>query len=507
MNESATYEIKLKDSFSRPLGGLETKMNGFEGKVGGLKSSFNGLGDSITGAFAGGLVAGGIASLVMGLKDIAVGAVSVTREFTNLKEAIEFSSGKEAATNIKYLDDTIEQLGLDMKSTYTGFKTFEGALMGTTLEGEKGLKIFTAVSKASSVMKLSADATEGAFLALGQMISKGTVSAEELRGQLGERLPGAFQIAARAMGVNTSELGKMMQKGEIIAEDFLPKFAMELEKTFSPGVLKAQDSFNANMNRFSNFVLRAKLSIGNALIPALNEVISLIPKLDFAVINDQFKEFGVILGEITGVFHDMFDAVGINVQAFSIIQVVMQSFAGLIRTILLPIRAVVGFVKLVVDAIQASLPIFQEFGTLLKNIFTFNFDGASDSANKLGKLASDFKNTMGSAIDEVVSKEIEGWKRIFSLPGEAESAKQNNQSGALSSGVGGLSARKSGTTGSGSGSGIEKITAGTRNVTVNINKLLEVNNKNAGEMLDSAFLKKLQKALLTVVNDVNIVAQ
>ena len=41
-------------------------------------------------------------------------------------------------------------------------------------------------------MGLSADQTSGVLLALQQMISKGTVQAEELRGQLGERLPGAL---------------------------------------------------------------------------------------------------------------------------------------------------------------------------------------------------------------------------------------------------------------------------------------------------------------------------
>ena len=54
----------------------------------------------------------------------------------------------------------------------------------------------------------------GAFLALGQMISKGKVQAEELRGQLGKRLPGAFQLAAKAMGMTTAALDKFMADGK-----------------------------------------------------------------------------------------------------------------------------------------------------------------------------------------------------------------------------------------------------------------------------------------------------
>ena len=38
-----------------------------------------------------------------------------------------------------------------------------------------------------------------------------TVQAEELRGQIGERLPGAFSTFAQAIGVSTAELDDMSQ--------------------------------------------------------------------------------------------------------------------------------------------------------------------------------------------------------------------------------------------------------------------------------------------------------
>jgi hypothetical protein len=84
------------------------------------------------------------------------------------------------------------------------------------------------------------------------MISKGTVSAEELRGQLGERLPGAFNLAAKAMGVTTAELGKMLENGEIMAGDLLPKLALELNKTFGDKITGNVDSLQASTNRLSN---------------------------------------------------------------------------------------------------------------------------------------------------------------------------------------------------------------------------------------------------------------
>jgi hypothetical protein len=83
------------------------------------------------------------------------------------------------------------------------------------------------------------------------MISKGNVQAEELRQQLGERLPGAFQYAARAMGVTTQELNDMLENGEVLADDLLPKLADELDRTFGPNVAAAADSLKASLQRLS----------------------------------------------------------------------------------------------------------------------------------------------------------------------------------------------------------------------------------------------------------------
>ena len=100
-------------------------------------------------------------------------------------------------------------------------------------------------------MGLSAEQSSGAFMALQQMLSKGTVQAEELRGQLGERIPGAFEYAAQAMGVTTRELGKMLEQGQVVAEDFVPKFADVLRNQFAKDVPAAAASARAAMDHRS----------------------------------------------------------------------------------------------------------------------------------------------------------------------------------------------------------------------------------------------------------------
>jgi len=105
------------------------------------------------------------------------------------------------------------------------------------------------------------------------MLSKGKVSAEELRGQLGERIPGAFQIAARAMGMSTAELDKFMSSGNLLSTEFLPKFAAQLKSEFAGGVETASQSVAANLNRMNTAFFELKSTIGEIFLPVINGVV------------------------------------------------------------------------------------------------------------------------------------------------------------------------------------------------------------------------------------------
>ena len=80
---------------------------------------------------------------------------------------------------------------------------------------------------------------------------------------MGERLYGAFQLAARGMGITTAELDKMLEQGKVIADDFLPKFAAEIRKTFSEGVPEASKNARAELNRFHNAVLEIERTVAS----------------------------------------------------------------------------------------------------------------------------------------------------------------------------------------------------------------------------------------------------
>ena len=182
-------------------------------------------------------------------------------------------TGEQAAEEIAFVRAEAQRLGVDLQVAAKSYTSLAAAAKGTTLEGRAAREIFIAVAEAGRVMNLSAADTEGTLRAVQQIISKGTVSAEELRGQLGERLPGAFQVAARAMGVTTAELGKMLEAGELTAEEFLPKFAAELRNVSSAGLEAARNSPAAEFTRLKNAVFELAGAIAQSgLLDLLGEV-------------------------------------------------------------------------------------------------------------------------------------------------------------------------------------------------------------------------------------------
>ncbi|MDE2640408.1 MAG: tape measure protein [Chloroflexota bacterium] len=186
--------------------------------------------------------------------------------FERLEQRFTFAAGsvRQGAEEFEFVRQEADRLGLSFRAASEGFTSLAAAARGTALEGREAREIFTSIAEAATVLQLSSEQTRGALTAVEQIISKGKVSAEELRGQLGERLPGAFQIAARAMGVTTAELDEMLVAGELLADDFLPRFAAEVRRTFADSVPDAANTAQASFNRLGNAIEELQNSIARS---------------------------------------------------------------------------------------------------------------------------------------------------------------------------------------------------------------------------------------------------
>jgi tape measure domain-containing protein len=290
-NNGVEYILSLKDKFSSGIKSATSNTEKLNGEMNIAQRSALGLGSAIA-AIGAGLIAREI--------------VNVTAAMEGLKNQLNFASGSaiQGGKDFEYLRETSEKMGLDFNTAATAFAKFSGAARGTSLEGQGVRDVFESVGMASTVMHLSAEQSEGAFRALEQMLSKGKVSAEELRGQLGERIPGAFQIAARSMNMTTMELDKFMADGKLMSEEFLPKFAAQLKTEFAGGMDAATQSLNANLNRMNNAFLEIKLTLGELLMPVIQGAISLVT--DFT---NFVKDHAVAISGLTGAFVGLYGAI------------------------------------------------------------------------------------------------------------------------------------------------------------------------------------------------------
>jgi len=201
-----------------------------------------------------------------------------TKALDTLNVAFNTTLGSTQATAQaqEYLLDISERFGANLLGASQAYLKFSAASKQAGVSAEQTQDIFTSVTKASSILGLGAERTSYVFLALEQIMSKGRLSTEELRRQLGEHLPGAFGIAAEAMGVTTAKLTDMLKKGEIASTDFLPKFAKQLELAYGIDQVERIDNLAAAQERFKN------------------ELTLVIKELD---LSDAFKDFFNALAE------------------------------------------------------------------------------------------------------------------------------------------------------------------------------------------------------------------
>jgi len=237
--------------------------------------------------------------LGVGLGGLTFGSLArqigtATTQLNNIEATMRVAAGSSeaAAEQLAFIREESERLGLFLPAVAKQMAQFSAAARGTSITGQELKTIFTGISEASRAMGLTAPETEGAMKALQQMMSKGKVSAEELRQQLGERMPGSIQIMAQSLGVGTQELFKMMENGELLSDEVLPKFGRQLQKVFGFEATKQANKLAASIDRLrtSFFDLMAQDQGLPGASLAINELAKAVGSSEFQKGFDTFVQ-------------------------------------------------------------------------------------------------------------------------------------------------------------------------------------------------------------------------
>lgn len=170
---------------------------------------------------------------------------------------------KQTAAELAWVKGEADRLGFSLTTLAGEWSKFSVSAQASNFTMDQTRKIFTSVSEAGRVLKLDSQRMEQAFVAITQMMSKGTIQMEELRQQLGEHIPGAFALMAKAAGVSGAELTKMMEKGQLTS-DYLLKFADVLDQRFGGQLDKSLQMTQAELGRFQTAVTLALNEIANS---------------------------------------------------------------------------------------------------------------------------------------------------------------------------------------------------------------------------------------------------
>ena len=201
----------------------------FGGPEGALGAGIGSIFGGPAGAAIGGAVGAQISMLRKAIGDTGTYLAEIKK--LNIALAGVSKSQKDFNDNIGNISKLSKQFLIPIKDTTQQYTKLQASVAGAGMTSQETEKVFKGIAAAVTATGGSTEDLNSALRATSQVFSKGKVSAEELRQQIGERLPGAFTIFADSIGKTPQELDKALENGEVTLKDFI-KFSEELFKRY-----------------------------------------------------------------------------------------------------------------------------------------------------------------------------------------------------------------------------------------------------------------------------------
>lgn len=291
----------------KPIEILINAKDGASAVFASIRSNLTAIGDAasgLVGRLAAVFAIGGLAQAAADMETLQAGLKAVS------------GSAEQAASDMEFVRRMASAAGVDVVEAGRAFLSLSAATKGTAVEGEKTRVVFEAVVNAMAKAGKSSAETSNALQALAQMAGKGKVQMEELRGQLGEALPGALNAAAKGLGITTNELSELVEQGKITAEDLFPALAKGLNDLY--GSAGGAQTLSQELTNVKNAFTDLASNIGDAGgLSALRRGAE-IAQAGLVLLDDTLIRTGKSIGAIVGALASL-DFSGLK-QAFADIE-------------------------------------------------------------------------------------------------------------------------------------------------------------------------------------------
>ncbi len=314
-------------------------------------------------------------------------AVSSLQSFRNTLKEIT-PSAQEFDSSNRFILSLVDQYNIPLQSAREGFTKLYASMAPAGFSGQEIRGLFEGISVGAATFGMSADKVDRVMYAFAQMASKGQVMSEELKGQLGDVLPGALALFARAANMSLTDFGKAMEDGAFKGDamrQLLINVGATMKEEFGKGAVGAALTFQGVMNRLQTTVTvfyetfePVAVAFSNAFVLPLTNGIR--------VVTDAFKQ--LTTGQTA--------TTQLGAELASKIQPLIPIFEGIGNNIKMTVAAVVNFAKALMPVIQlllqlASTPIVgvlaQVYATVLLLNGAFTLLGGRILMGLIGSMA------------------------------------------------------------------------------------------------------------------------
>tara|TARA_Y100001973_G_scaffold38585_1_gene57977 strand:- start:173 stop:2323 length:2151 start_codon:yes stop_codon:yes gene_type:complete len=321
---------------------------GPEGLIGAGLGAFGGPG----GAVVGGAIGASLGGVRQSIGEMGKYNASLKQQRFALKLVINDTEKYNQAQ--QFLAKTSEELAIPQDVIVRQFTALTASVVGAGKSVEDAQDVFLSIASGIRGTGGSLEDMRSAMVATAQVFSKGKVSAEELRQQLGERLPGAFTLFAASMNKTPAELDKALEQGKVTLEDFLG-FSKHLfnnyaenSKILATSPAAAGDRLATEFSKFKDIFGGLFANIGAGLQDTTTNILRFFNNNEETIKNS------------------IKDIVNITTGSFRVLQKIGQDLLGFLGGVIqkffdgikIAVEKVVGFINGVIKTIRVTLEAF-----------------------------------------------------------------------------------------------------------------------------------------------------
>ena len=240
----------IKSAYGQVQQILNTKQLPLSGAIGSLAGEF---GNAIKQVLLFGTAYKALAFLTS-LPGEAFEAAKGLATYKNQLKAVT-SESQTFDQSLAFVDNLAQRFNTPLESARQGFVKLYASMQPAGFNQVEIENLFTGISKAAAAFGLSSDKVDRVNYAFAQMASKGQIMSEELKGQLGDVLPGALGLFARAAQMSIPEFTKAMEDGAFqgkAMQQVLGNVAILMNSQYGPAAEGAAKTLQGAVNKIQN---------------------------------------------------------------------------------------------------------------------------------------------------------------------------------------------------------------------------------------------------------------